>query len=149
MDYPWLIVIITLVFSAFFSGLEIAFISSNKLKIEVDKSQGSLSAKNPIAFHYDTFPFYRRLAFGQQYFLGHLWHGHDHFAAAVDRLFNTPSREPGILEPVPQNHRQHLAHIDSFRIYTKGHFFRIKPNAVLNVFFIIPMLVFFTTHFTR
>jgi CBS domain containing-hemolysin-like protein len=41
----WTIVFITLVFSAFFSGMEIAFVSSNRLKIEVDKNKGSVSAK--------------------------------------------------------------------------------------------------------
>jgi len=41
----WTIVLITLVFSAFFSGMEIAFVSSNRLKIEVDKNKGSISAK--------------------------------------------------------------------------------------------------------
>jgi putative hemolysin len=40
-----IVVIICLVFSAFFSGMEIAFISANKLKIELAKKQGSLSAK--------------------------------------------------------------------------------------------------------
>lgn len=38
------IIMISLAFSAFFSGLEIAFITSNRLKIEVDKNKGSLSA---------------------------------------------------------------------------------------------------------
>jgi CBS domain containing-hemolysin-like protein len=42
---PWLTVIITLLFSAFFSGMEIAFISANKLKVELDKSKGLLSAR--------------------------------------------------------------------------------------------------------
>ncbi len=38
-------VIITLVFSAFFSGMEIAYISSNKLQIELQNKQGLLSGR--------------------------------------------------------------------------------------------------------
>ena len=38
-------VIITLVFSAFFSGMEIAFISSNKLQIELQNKQGDLAGR--------------------------------------------------------------------------------------------------------
>ncbi len=41
--------IITLLFSAFFSGVEIAFISANKLKLELDKNTGKFPA-NLIAY---------------------------------------------------------------------------------------------------
>jgi len=41
----WIIVIVTLLFSAFFSGLEMAFVTSNKLLIELDNSKGSLAGR--------------------------------------------------------------------------------------------------------
>ncbi|MDN4165826.1 hemolysin family protein [Cytophagales bacterium LB-30] len=43
--YSLLIIFITLVFSAFFSGIEIAFVSANKLQIELENKQGLLSGR--------------------------------------------------------------------------------------------------------
>jgi putative hemolysin len=40
-----LVIVSALIASAFFSGAEIAFVSSNKLKIELDKNKGLLSGK--------------------------------------------------------------------------------------------------------
>jgi putative hemolysin len=48
------IIIIATVASAFFSGLEIAFITSNKLRIELESKQGKISAK--ILSHFNRNP---------------------------------------------------------------------------------------------
>src|SRR5690606_1906604 len=41
----YVLIVITLILSAFFSGMEIAFISSNKILIEIEKEQKGLLAK--------------------------------------------------------------------------------------------------------
>ena len=40
-----ILIVVSLFFSAFFSGMEIAFITANKLKIELDNKQGGFSAR--------------------------------------------------------------------------------------------------------
>lgn len=49
-----IIIFISLLASAFFSGLEIAFITSNKLRIELENKQGNFSAK--ILAHFNKYP---------------------------------------------------------------------------------------------
>ncbi|MFK7786329.1 MAG: hemolysin family protein [Crocinitomicaceae bacterium] len=45
MELPLIGIIITLIFSAFFSAMEIAYISSSRLKIELDKSKGTFNGR--------------------------------------------------------------------------------------------------------
>ena len=45
MSFTLTVIIVTLLFSAFFSGIEIAFVSLNKLKLELDRASGSFISK--------------------------------------------------------------------------------------------------------
>lgn len=47
----YIIILISLMFSAFFSGMELAYLSSNRLKIEVEKSRGAWQGKLKNIFY--------------------------------------------------------------------------------------------------
>lgn len=64
MEVPLIGIVITLIFSAFFSGLEIAYISSNRLKIELDKAKGTINSKILNIFYQNESRFIAMLLLG-------------------------------------------------------------------------------------
>ena len=58
------IIFISLCLSAFFSGREIAFIASNKLKLEIDKNTGSFISKMISRFTKDPSNFIATMLVG-------------------------------------------------------------------------------------
>lgn len=64
MEVPLIGIGITLIFSAFFSGLEIAYISSNRLKIELDKAKGTFNGRLLGSFYRNESLFIAMLLLG-------------------------------------------------------------------------------------
>lgn len=64
MEVPLTGIVITLILSAFFSGMEIAYISSNRLKIELDKSKGTLTSRILTRFYNNESHFIAMLLLG-------------------------------------------------------------------------------------
>ena len=136
----WLI-ITTLLFSAFFSGMEIAFISSNKLKIEVDKSKGMFSAR--ILSDFTKTP---------SKFIGALLLGNN-IALVIYGIAMAKLLEPVIINILPLHLSTEFVIliiqtiISTLIILFIAEFipkalFRIYPNKILN-FFAIPVKLFY------
>ncbi|MFT5823114.1 MAG: putative hemolysin [Crocinitomix sp.] len=60
----WIVIIITLLCSAFFSGMEIAFVSANRLKIELDNKRGTTSGRILAFFVKNTSNFISAMLLG-------------------------------------------------------------------------------------
>ena len=137
----WSVVFITLVFSAFFSGIEIAFVSSNRLKIEVDKSRGLFSAG-----------LLSRLVQKPSKFIGALLLGNN-IALVIYGIAMAEILEPWLLKTLPGALASEAwilliqTIIATFLILITAEFipkilFRIRPNRILN-FFGLPVYLFY------
>ncbi|PKP50531.1 MAG: hemolysin [Bacteroidetes bacterium HGW-Bacteroidetes-1] len=60
----WQLIIITLLFSAFFSGMEIAFVSANRLRIELDLKKNSFTSRIVNGFYKNPSHFIGALLLG-------------------------------------------------------------------------------------
>ncbi len=141
MNTVWLIIVSALILSAFFSGMEIAFISSNKLKMELDKKKGAYTAR--LIAHFGDMP---------TRFIGALLVGNN-IALVIYGMGMTQVLDPWLLSFLPESlaNKSFIllseAIISTLIILIFAEFlpkavFRIHANEVLR-FFSIPGAVFF------
>jgi CBS domain containing-hemolysin-like protein len=135
------IILLMLLLSAFFAGMEIAFITANKLKIEVDRNKGSIAATILSNFSKKPWKFISALLLGNNISLVI-------YGIVISRVL-----EPHIIEMLPSNfHSESLVLliqtiIATLIILITAEFlpkilFRINANFTLR-FFAVPAIFFY------
>lgn len=138
-----LYIIITILLSGFFSGMEIAFVSANRLKIELDKKQGSLAGKINSFFAANPSSFIGTMLIGNNIVLvlyGILFAGllEEPLRKLLLKGFNLQSEETVTLMQTIVS----TAVILVTGEYLPKNIFRINPNRVLNIF-AVPAMLFY------
>ncbi len=147
-----IIIILTLLASAFFSGMEIAFISANRLKIELDKNNGSLNGRLLSFFVNNESSFISTMLLG------------NNIALVVYGIYMAKALEPSIAN-IYNNEGFILVSqtiISTLLVLVTAEFlpkaiFRINPNRSLSVFSFLLFLVYwalivptlFTTYLSK
>lgn len=137
----WLIIIITLLLSAFFSGMEIAFVTSNKLQLELDKSKGIFPAYLISGFIHTPSRFIGAMLFG------------NNIALVIYGIAMAGLLKPLLIENLPLAAHSELTIlilqtiISTLIILFLAEFFpkvifRLSPNNLLN-FFALPAFLFY------
>ena len=140
-----IIIISTLLASAFFSGIEIAFISANRLKIELDKNQGLLSGKILAYFVKNSAKFISTLLLG------------NNIALVVYGIYMAIALEPFIQSFITQEAAVLLIQtvLSTLLVLITAEFlpkaiFRINPNRTLSlvsIFLVVIYIVLFIPTF--
>ena len=125
-----------MVFSAFFSGMEIAFVSSNKLRFEMDKSNQSMTTKILSIFYRNPNNFISTLLVG------------NNIALVIYGILMAQVIEQYILQGIIENHFFLVlieTIVSTLIILVTGEFlpktlFKINPNTTLE-FFAVPIFI--------
>lgn len=139
------IILLSLVFSAFFSGIEIAFVSADKLQIELQRKQGEVAGK--ILSRFVNRP---------SSFIGTTLIGNT-ISLVVYGYFMALLLEPPIARMIPDDLNEEFADILVLLLqtlvstlvvlvtaeFTPKSVFLLNPNWLLNVFAIPVMLIYF------
>ena len=143
MDYDsWLIIVISLLLSAFFSGMEIAFVSANKLKVELDVKQGKWSAKILAIFFKHPKQFIATLLVGNN--LALVFYGIESGAVIAQLAFGVDDWSVAsnpYLVLIVQTLITTVIILVTAEFLPKS-IFRINPNTWLSIF-ALPMLLIF------
>lgn len=132
------IILLSVISSAFFSGLEIAFITSNKLRIELENKQGGYTAK--ILAHFNKYP---------SKYLGTMLLGNN-IALVIFGMYMDEELNPALENFVSS--KIALLLISSFistmiilvtAEYLPKNIFRINPNRTLELFAIPLAIIYF------
>jgi CBS domain containing-hemolysin-like protein len=130
MDPDLIVIILTLLFSALFSGVEIAFISANRLKIELDRQKGNLNSKI-IGYFYEK----------EQRFIGTLLTGNNialvvfgiYFAGKLNPVISAWGIQDEILLLLTQTLLSTILVLIVAEFFPKA-IFQINPNGFLKTF---------------
>lgn len=134
-------ILISLLFSAFFSGMEIAFLTANKFRIEIDRKQGKFSARLLSYFLHKP-----------SWYIGAVLIGNN-IALVVYGIYMASLLNPLLIHHFPNagNSEAFLlitqTLISTFIILIAGEFipkilFRINPNETLSLF-ALPMMALY------
>lgn len=133
----WSVILSSLVFSAFFSGMEIAFVSANKLKVELDGKQGDFLAKIVSNFFKKPSKFIGAMLVG------------NNIALVVYGIYMAKVLEPEIEKIVGNESLLLIVQtiISTVIILITAEFlpktlFRINPNNMLRIF-ALPLLILY------
>ena len=142
MDNSIILILVSLVFSSFFSGIEIAFISSDRLHIALEKERGSIAGK-----------ILSRFTKNQAHFIGTTLIGNT-LSLVVYGIFMANLIEPILSDILPEylNNQSLVLIIQTILatliVLLTAEFlpkiiFRINPNFLLSVFAIPLIIIYF------
>lgn len=138
---PYLLILLTIILSAFFSGMEIAFVSANKLRLELDKQSDPFSSKILKFLTHNGGQYIATMLVG------------NNIALVVYGIAFATVLEPVLLNAIQSESLVLFLQtiISTFVILLIAEFlpktlFRIFPNTLLNIF-ALPLAFFYVVFF--